>query len=119
MPFSFYSLQDFALAFLLVALCVYRVTVLLVDEEGPFGLAFRLRVLLGAYDYNAEGELKSEIGKLMRCPYCLGMWASLVGVFILFLLPFGILWFPVVWLALAGIQHLLQARTDYLKPTER
>jgi hypothetical protein len=52
--------------------CVYRISFLLSEEDGPFGLVIKFRKLLG----------KSWLGKLMDCFYCTSIWISFLLVFI-------------------------------------
>ena len=83
--------------FLLATLAVWRITHLLVHEDGPWGLVARLREQLG----------QSFWGRLMDCFKCLSVWTAV---------PFA--WFVgggwiqgvVVWLALSGAAILLEGR---------
>lgn len=82
--------------FVLCVLGVWRVTHLLVAEDGPWDLIVRLRRALG----------ETTLGRLIDCFYCLSLWISV---------PFAFLvgggarvadWL-IVWLALSGGACLL------------
>lgn len=108
-------------AFILLALAVYRVALLLTREDGPFKVLLRLRIRLGAYDYDADGEPKTELGKLFSCPYCLGFWLAIGATVFLYFVPLLTLnsaWLVVIALALAGAQTLLQRANDALERRE-
>ena len=53
--------------FIICVFAVWRVTHLFQAEDGPWGIMFKLRRLLGS----------SFLGSLMDCFYCLSMWVSL------------------------------------------
>jgi hypothetical protein len=89
--------MDQSFRFLLATLAVWRITHLLVHEDGPWDLVARLREQLG----------QSFWGRLMDCFKCLSVWIAI---------PFA--WFVgggwiqelVVWLALSGGAILLEGR---------
>jgi hypothetical protein len=87
--------------FLLCALATWRITHLLVEEDGPADAVLRLRVAAGA----------GPLGRLMDCFYCMSAWVAI---------PFaaeltgrrsissaGV----VAWLALSGAACLLEQAT--------
>lgn len=49
---------------------------------------------------------RHTVGDLLQCPWCIGVWASLVVVFVYFVFPWG--WFFAFFLAIAGAGSLLQ-----------
>src|SRR5947208_4834105 len=61
-----------ALDFIIICFCVYRVSHLISQEDGPFEIIFKFRKLLG----------KSWLGKLMDCFYCISIWFALFFTFI-------------------------------------
>ena len=85
------SLARFAIA----ALAVWRLTHLLVAEDGPWDAVVRLRKTLG----------QSELGRAMDCFYCASLW---VAVPFAFLLARGLVTGVVIWLALSGAAALLE-----------
>ena len=84
---------------LLCVLAVWRVTHLIVAEDGPWDLIFKLRVLFG----------NSEPGRAMDCFYCMSVWVAI---------PFTFLaaehWPAriISWLALSGAASLLEQATN-------
>jgi len=96
-----------AVRYWLGALACYRLVMLIGLDDGPFGMFLWLRIKAGRYDLGTNGQPRRALGRLLACPYCLGIWAasmvillalwpSLVGDVILFAF------------ALAGAQALLQ-----------
>ena len=58
---------------LLAVLCVWRITHLLTEEDGPWDLVVRLRRRLG------DGSW----GRLMDCFYCLSVWIAIPFAYLL------------------------------------
>jgi hypothetical protein len=56
--------------FALVTLAVYRLSVMVSLEHGPFSLFERARKAFPEHP---------EWGKLLRCPFCLSVWFGMVG----------------------------------------
>jgi hypothetical protein len=87
-----------ALRFTLVALAAWRLTHLLVEEDGPAEVVVRLRAFLG----------DGVAGRAMDCFYCLSMWVAAP-------LALAIGRDPVAWLvaclALSGAACLLERAT--------
>lgn len=104
---------SFEVKFILLALAVYRASELVTQDRGPFDIFLNLRIWLGAYDRDETGEPRTELGRLVECAYCTGIWLSLPALLLLAFIPFvlegiGVLWLGVVWLALAGLQSLFE-----------
>lgn len=81
---------------------VYRLALLLAEEEGPFELAARWRSLFPDDDW---------VGRGVRCPLCISFWLALPAGLVLCLVGAvdGWLW-PLAWLGVAGAAcALLQA----------
>jgi len=94
------------LDFLILTLTVYRLTLLLVEEDGPLNLLSRLRVWAGVkVDGYGERYADSTLGSLLICRWCCSLWLA-AGVFGLFYF-----WPPAVLLytpfALSGAVILL------------
>lgn len=93
-------LTDYTIAirFLLCALAVWRLTHLLVAEDGPWDLVFRLRKLFG----------NSVAGKAMDCFYCCSIWMAIPFAFII-----TSHWLDGIigWLSLSGAACLLEQLT--------
>lgn len=89
---------------LLSILAVWRVTHLLQDEDGPFGIFARLQAKLASYPV--------KIGSFANgffCFYCLSMWTAIP--FALFLSE-SIWQFVVYWLALSAGAVFIQQAND-------
>lgn len=87
------------LQLILFALAVWRITHLLSNEDGPFGVVFWFRKQLG----------HGFLGQLFDCFYCLSIWVSV---------PFALVFYPkwpdvlLCWLALSGAACLLEKATN-------
>jgi hypothetical protein len=84
--------------FALLSLAVWRLTHLLVAEDGPWDVVVRLRKILG----------QSEAGRAMDCFYCASLWLALPFACIL---AQGVPSAIVIWLALSGTAALLEQAT--------
>lgn len=62
---------------LLAALSCYRLAQLVALDDGPGDVLLHLRERAGAYQYGSDGRPARSIGRLVACPFCLGMWAAL------------------------------------------
>lgn len=60
---------------IIAALATYRLTRLVLIEDGPFDLALKLR---GALD----PDQKTWVGKGMACPWCISFWIGFVMVYL-------------------------------------
>lgn len=95
----------------LLILTCYRSAQLFAFDEGPSfglfkkGIFFSLRKELGAYDYAPNGEATTNLGRMMTCPYCLGVWIALV----LALFAYPVETAFIYWLPIAGGQSFLQS----------
>lgn len=105
------SLADFAL----ISLAIFRITRLVVyDRITQFlrDMFLKSQELLGddgilyieRTPYRG-GPLRT-ISDLLSCPWCTGMWASLVVVFCYYTIPFA--WYVLLVLAIAGVGNALQ-----------
>ena len=83
--------------FVLAVLATWRITHLLVSEDGPGDLVVRLRARLG----------RSFAGRLMDCFYCLSLWVAAPLAFFVCRTPVELV---MTWLALSGAACLLEGR---------
>lgn len=84
------------------SLITYRLSRLLVVDDGFWRMFFHLRLRLGVYDLAANSEPKSQLGRLLSCMYCTGVWVALPVT----LLVFGFApWY--MFFAVAGGQAVL------------
>ena len=92
--------------FIIIAFAAFRIAELFTVDDGPFDCFLKLRTWAGVYDLDKSGQIKSGLGRLMDCPYCLGAWIALA-------LTLFVLWPPnertwIYVLAIAGAQAFLQ-----------
>lgn len=94
---------------LLLTLAVYRVSILITWEDAPYRVFYRFRLYLGR-KANGGGVVWGELAELFHCPFCLGMWLSLLAAVLV-----GGGWVNVLlmWFAISGGQHLLTAVTKH------
>ena len=81
--------------FLVMALAVWRVSSLFVDERGPFDLFVKIRELAGiTHDENKEVAVIPERfwPQLLSCVWCFSMWAAIVCSMLYCLFPAVIPW---------------------------
>lgn len=84
--------------FALTSLAVWRVTHLLVDEDGPVDAVTRMRARLG----------QRRLGELMNFFYCASVWVAAPASFAVARRHREL---PVAWLALSGAACLLERVT--------
>jgi len=98
-----YSLE---LRCVVCALAVWRITHLLVAEDGPWDLIVKLRVVLG----------ESVAGRAMDCFYCASVWVSVPFAFVV-----ASHWPDrgLGWLALSGAASLLEQATSHTTSRDR
>ena len=66
------------LKFGILVLACYRLSILLIDDDGPFDLLSRFRDRIGVeYDEYGNRTATHEIAKLFNCVYCLSLWLGL------------------------------------------
>lgn len=89
--------------FLLGALATWRVSALLVREDGPYDLIARLR----------KATKDTMAGRALECFYCTSLWIAAPAAFWLA----GATWrWLVVWLALSGAASLLERFSSVREP---
>ena len=59
----------------------------------------------------AGGPLRT-LSELFACPWCIGVWASFTVTFFYFLTPLA--WFPILFLAIAGVATFLQLLSNMI-----
>lgn len=93
------------LVFILASFATFRLAELVAVDDGPGDVLLWMRARLGAYDLGEDGQPETSIGRMVICPYCLGIYFA--GLLTLTLWPISILT-PLYWLAIAGGQAFLQ-----------
>lgn len=84
-----------ALTFVIVVLAVYRVSVIIAQDEGPFSVFESLRS-------KVDPNQSSWLGRGVRCVGCVSFWAALAAALLLSATDW--VW---VWLGVAGGAMLL------------
>ncbi len=63
---------------LLAALTCYRLAQFMAIDDGPCDVFLRLRDWAGASTYGQDGRPATSLGRLVSCPYCIGVWAAVL-----------------------------------------
>ena len=84
---------------LLCVLAIWRLTHLIVAEDGPWDVIVKVRVRLG----------DSQAGRAMDCFYCLSLWIAIPFTFVVARHVWD--WF-IFWLALSAAAALLEQATN-------
>lgn len=93
--------------FLILALAVWRLSSLLVEEEGPFLVFVRLRTRAGIeYDDYSERIATTELAKIFNCVWCMSVWVGIFTVIFYWIWPEAIYWIAMP-LALSAAAILL------------
>jgi len=81
------------LRLLIATLATWRLSSLLVNEDGPGKLLRRIRDWAGAYELGDDDEPITSLGKLFACIWCMSVW---VGAFLALvaITPFWIVLIP-------------------------
>lgn len=86
----------------LAPFAVYRIALMLAQEEGPFALFEKFRNLYVKNDW---------LGRGLRCPACISFWAGLTMAILLYYLHSWYLFqVGVFWLGLSGVSVALYRR---------
>jgi hypothetical protein len=65
------------LNFLVIALATYRLSVMLVEEDGPGLLFHKLRKATGVYyDEHSEQTADNVVGQIFSCVWCMSVWVA-------------------------------------------
>lgn len=74
--------------FVVVALAVWRLSSLLVKEEGPLDMFVRLRKFVGVkYDEFSEPYGTNLVSKIFACVWCMSIWLSAPATLSFILFP--------------------------------
>ena len=95
----------------LAVFAAYRLTMLITYDYGPWDCFDRLRTWAGCYEYGADRRPEKMLGRLLACPYCVGVW---MGAFCALLL---VTFHPAAYLfiaamAIAGAQFIAVRLTE-------
>lgn len=75
------------MSFFLLALAVWRISSLLVNENGPFDIFQRLRFSVGVRWHGASSVPETELAKVFLCLWCMSFWVGLLIALLFFWLP--------------------------------
>ena len=81
----------FVMDYLILALATWRLSSLLVNEDGPWDLLAKLRKLIGIYyDERSEPQGKNVVAQAMICVWCISVWVGLFMTVMYSLAPFTV-----------------------------
>lgn len=65
--------------FIILGLATWRLSSLLVDEDGPFDIFARLRALLGVrYNKSNDAYSFNQVGTALTCVWCTSIWVAIM-----------------------------------------
>lgn len=74
--------------FLILVLAVWRISSLLVNEDGPFAIFAELRRVVGVrYDAYNEAQSNNVIGQVFSCLWCASFWIGLIVMIAFYYFP--------------------------------
>lgn len=97
-----FFVQETLFPMVVSALAAYRMARMIFSETGPFAIFVRMRRYI-------DPEQKTWIGVGLNCPYCLGLWSSLLFYWLLEYNQNTTAHFLIKVLAIAGIQTIIQS----------
>lgn len=90
----------------LAALATFRLTWMFMFSDGPGKCWFKLKVAIGCYDHNENGQLKSGIAEWFNCPYCVALGMAVLPAILSFHpCPAGDL--LLIWFGITGMVTVL------------
>ena len=66
--------------FLLLSLATYRLTILITEDDCPYGVCRKFREYLSRKARKDEEVRKSEVHKGIQCPRCSSIWSACIVV---------------------------------------
>jgi hypothetical protein len=99
--------------FLVLALAVWRLSSMLVNESGPWGVFEHIRYAAGVrYDEESERYATNEFAKVFVCMWCSSVWVSfaIAGLWYFAPVPLFIFCLP---FALSAVAIALQETIDH------
>lgn len=89
------------------ALATWRLSLMLVEEAGPFDIFERVRRKAEVYYLGEDGRPTTFFGKLLSCLWCTSVWMG-TGVTIVALSP---VWYVLIPFAFSGFAVIVHLRT--------
>ena len=91
---------------LIAALATWRLTTLLVNEDGPLDMLVKFRSFIGIkWDAQSEPYGTNFVAEAFTCVWCLSFWTG--AVMAIFIAP-SIAWYPVYALALSAAAIIIE-----------
>lgn len=104
--------MNFEVRLLLSMFACFRIAQLIALDDGPFNIFSRFRAYLGVKASKSEGyTVVKSMADLVNCPYCLGVWASILMTFLV-LRPTTPGDLFMLLLSISGAQAFLQGIVD-------
>lgn len=104
---SFEPAAEWIVRLIIGILIAFRLTELVVFDDGPFDLCYRFRTWVGVYNIGEDDRPRTNLGRLVACPYCFGVYAA--GLLAIILAPSFSVEILALWGAIAGGQSVLQS----------
>lgn len=100
------SLLNVLVLVVLAGFACYRIAQFIVYDDAPFQVMFKIRVWAGRYDLGENGQSRTQLGKLLSCPHCVGVWVAFGLALLLFWRLPAV--FLLTWWAISGLQSWLE-----------
>lgn len=95
---------------ILIALATWRISSLLVHEEGPFMLLIKMRSLAGVYyDEFSDVQGKNVVARALLCVWCISFWVAL-GFTVLYF--YGVAFWVALPFALSAVAIIIERIVD-------
>lgn len=93
------------MAYLILALATWRISNLLVNEDGPGDIFTRLRALVGVRydDVTFQPSASNDVAEAFTCIWCMSVWVGLILMIAWSLWPQPALWIATVFALSAGV----------------
>lgn len=79
--------------FIILGLATWRISNLLVDEVGPFGVLALFRHRVGIrHDEHSQPYATNELAELFLCVYCLSVWLGIFCAVLYYFYPVATYW---------------------------
>jgi hypothetical protein len=95
---------------ILITLATWRVSSLLVFEDGPFLLLMKMRSLIGVYyDEYSEPQGNNVFARALTCVWCSSIWVALVFTVLYY---FGLAFWIAMPFALSAVAIIIERIVD-------
>lgn len=87
---------------IIAALATWRISYMLVNEDGPGDVFIAMRQAMGAFDLDQNGVALTSVGRGIKCIYCVSAWVGLWCTVVVLIAPWLLLPFALstaaIWL---------------------